>query len=218
MTGEEMDRLVEGVLAEIRRRLSFEVEASGRHVHLSPAHVEILFGPGYRLTEARPLSQPGQYLCDERVTLAGPKGTLDNVAILGPERGSTQVELSRTDALMLGIDPPVLDSGELEKSAPLRLSTERSEMSLPDGAIVPHRHVHMTPSDAALFGVKDGDRISVRVAGSRPAILEGVLVRVSPKYRLAMHIDYDEANACGHSRGVLGTIVRRARECGGSGE
>ncbi len=208
MNREALDLLVERVAAEIRRRLSFEVEASGRHVHLSREHVDTLFGKGYSLSDARGLSQPGQFLCSERVTLVGPKGTIENAAILGPERKESQVELSITDATMLGVKPPVRDSGDLEGSAPLRLRTPRGEVTLEKGVIVAQRHIHMNPEDAALFGVTDGERVHVRVAGSRPAILEGVLVRVSPKYSLAMHIDYDEANACGHSKGVRGTIVR----------
>lgn len=207
---ESLDLLVERVIAEIKKRLSFEVEASGRHVHLSREHVDALFGKGYSLTESRGLSQPGQFLCVERVTLVGPKGTIKNVAILGPERKESQVELSITDATMLGLKAPVRESGDLEGSASVRLWTPNGEILLEKGVIVPQRHIHMTPQDARLFGVADGDRVSVRVPGSRPAILEEVLVRVSPKYRLAMHIDYDEANACGYTKGVRGTIVHKA--------
>ena len=206
--GEALDLLVGRVVDEIRKRLSFEVEASGRHVHLSREHVDALFGKGYSLTDSRGLSQPGQFLCSERVTLVGPKGVIENVAILGPERKESQVELSITDATMLGVKAPVRDSGDLEGSASLRLRTPKGEIVLEKGVIVAQRHIHMTPQDAELFGVADGDRVSVRVAGSRPAILEGVLVRVSPRYSLAMHIDYDEANACGYTKGVRGTIIR----------
>lgn len=142
------------------------------------------------------------------MALVGPKGALENTAILGPERKESQVELSITDATMLGVKAPVRDSGDLEGSAPLRLRTPKGEIVLEKGVIVAQRHIHMTPQDAELFGVADGDRVSVRVAGSRPAVLEGVLVRVSPRYSLAMHIDYDEANACGYTKGVRGTIIR----------
>jgi propanediol utilization protein len=209
--GDALDFLVERVVAEVRKRLSFQVEASGRHVHLSREHVDALFGKGHSLTDSRGLSQPGEFLCAERVTLVGPKGAIENAAILGPERKQSQVELSITDAALLGVNAPVRDSGDLEGSATLRLRTPKGEISLEKGVIVARRHIHMTPQDAELFGVADGDRVSVRVAGSRPAILEGVLVRVSPKYSLAMHIDYDEANACGYSKGVCGTIVSHAR-------
>ena len=208
MGAEALELLVGRVVAEVRKRLFFEVEASGRHVHLNREHVDALFGKGHTLTDSRGLSQPGQFLCSERVTLAGPKGAIENVAILGPERKQSQVELSITDATMLGVKAPVRDSGDLEGSAPLRLRTPKGEIALEKGVIVAQRHIHMTPQDAELFGVADGDRVSVRVAGSRPAILEGVLVRVSPRYSLAMHIDYDEANACGYSKGVRGTIIR----------
>ncbi len=208
--GDALDFLVERVVAEVRKRLSFEVETSGRHVHLSREHVDALFGKGHSLTDSRRLSQPGEFLCSERVTLVGPKGAIENVAILGPERKRSQVELSITDAALLGVNAPVRDSGDLEGSATLRLRTPKGEIALEKGVIVARRHIHMTPRDAELFGVADGDRVSVRVAGSRSAILEGVLVRVSPKYCLAMHIDYDEANACGYSKGVRGTIVSHA--------
>lgn len=205
-----LDRLVDAVIAEIRRRFSFEVEASGRHVHLCRGHVEALFGPGARLTAIRDLSQPGQFVCAERVALMGPKGTLDGVAVLGPERGQTQVELSRTDALALGVGAPVRDSGDLEESGGVRLRTSRGEVALERGVIVAQRHLHMTSEDGVLLGLADGDRVAVRVAGSRPVVFEGVLVRVSPDYRSALHIDYDEANACGFSRGVRGVVVPKA--------
>ncbi|MDI9388151.1 MAG: phosphate propanoyltransferase [Synergistota bacterium] len=207
MSEEALDLLVERITAEILDRISFEVEASGRHVHLCRDHIDALFGKGHSLTSSRGLSQPAEFLSVERLTLVGPKGTIENVAILGPERKRTQVELSITDAKSLGVKPPVRDSGDTGGSASLILKTATGEVTLDEGVIVAHRHVHMTPEDAERFGVSDGDRVSVRVAGDRPAVFEGVLVRVSPRYRLAMHIDYDEANACGWSAGVRGRIV-----------
>lgn len=214
MNEEALDLLAGRIAAEIVDRLSFEVEASGRHVHLCREHIDALFGRGYALRSTRDLSQPGEFLSEERLTLAGPKGTIENAAILGPERTRTQVELSMTDAASLGITPPVRDSGDTGGSASLRLRSGTGEVVLDEGVIIAHRHVHMRPEDAARFGVSDGDRISVRVAGSRPAVFEGVLVRVSPKYRLAMHIDYDEANACGWYRGARGYVVERPQRTG----
>ncbi|EHM10721.1 propanediol utilization protein [Thermanaerovibrio velox DSM 12556] len=205
--GLDLDALAERVVWALRGRISFEVEASGRHVHLSVPHVEALFGKGASLSPERPLSQPGQFLCSQRVTLVGPKGDMRNVAVLGPERDKTQVEVSMTDALTLGISPPVRDSGDIRGSAQLVIRGPNGEVRLDEGVIVAHRHIHMTPDDAILLGVRDGDRVRVRVPGDRPVIFEEVLVRVSPKYSLAMHIDYDEANACGYRKGVRGNIV-----------
>lgn len=152
-TGLDLDVLADRVVWELRRRISFEVEASGRHVHLSAPHVEALFGPGVSLSPERPLSQPGQFLCVQRVTLVGPKGEMRNVAVLGPERPRTQVEVSVTDALSLGISPPVRDSGDVEGSASLVIRGPMGEVKLSQGVIVAHRHVHMPPEDAVLLGV-----------------------------------------------------------------
>ncbi|NLM70390.1 MAG: phosphate propanoyltransferase [Synergistaceae bacterium] len=210
MTDEAFELLVERIAAEVTNRISFEVEASGRHVHLRREHVDALFGRGRSLTSSRSLSQPGEFLSQERLTLVGPRGTIENVAILGPERERTQVELSMTDARTLGVAPPVRDSGDTCGSASLTLRSATGEVTLDEGVIIARRHVHMTPGDAERFGVSDGDSVSVRVAGERPVVFEGVLVRVSPDYRMAMHIDYDEANACGWSAGVRGWMIGRS--------
>ncbi|ACZ18316.1 phosphate propanoyltransferase [Thermanaerovibrio acidaminovorans] len=202
-TGELADR----VLEVLRERFTFPVEASGRHVHLSGPHVAALFGEGHVLSPARPLSQPGQFLCEERVTLVGPKGEIRNVAVLGPERGRTQVEVSLTDGAALGIQVPVRESGQVEGTPGVLLVGPRGEVQLEEGLIAALRHIHMDPLDAALLQVRDGQTVSVRVEGDRPVIFEQVLVRVSPKFQLAMHIDYDEANACGYRMGVRGRLV-----------
>ena len=184
------------------------VELSARHVHLSEKDALALFGAP--LTHARDLSQPGQFLCRERVRLIGPKGVMDNVAVLGPSRDRSQVEISRTDARALGVDAPVRQSGDVAGSPGIVLSSDSGIVGLEEGVIVASRHIHMAPEDAARFGVSDKDMVSVRIAGERPVILEDVLVRVSDGFRLAMHIDADEGNASGWKKGVDGVIVARS--------
>ena len=183
------------------------INASVRHIHLSREHVEALFGPGYRLTNKADLSQPGQFACQETVTLKGPKGTLPGVRILGPERPATQVEISRTDEFTLGIDAPIRDSGAVENTPGVTMIGPAGELDLPSGVIQAKRHIHMHPDDAEEFGLSDGAVVMVRVGGDRGIIYDDVLVRVSPKYRLDMHLDTDEANAADLKPGDTGTII-----------
>ncbi len=183
------------------------VELSARHVHLSEKDAIALFGAP--LTHARDLSQPGQFLCKERVRLIGPKGVMDNVAVLGPSRGKSQVEISRTDARALGVDAPVRQSGDTAGTPGMVLASQNAIIGLNEGVIVAARHIHMTPKDAARFGVKDGDRVSVRLDSERPLVLEDVLIRVSDKFSLAMHIDADEGNGAGWKKGMDGVITAR---------
>lgn len=197
--------LVERVTDEICRRLFLEVEASGRHIHLTEEQAQTLFG--HSLTNVRPLSQPGQYVCAERVTLVGPKGKLERVAVLGPARKEAQVEVSRTDCHTLGIDAPVRLSGHVEGTPGITLMGDHGQVQLNQGVMVAQRHIHMTPEDAALHGLKNGDTVSLKCLSSRPVILEGVSVRVSPQFATFAHIDLDEANGCGHKKGDLGMIV-----------
>lgn len=197
--------LVERVTDEVCRRLFLEVEASGRHVHLTEEQAQTLFG--HPLTNVRPLSQPGQYVCAERVTLVGPKGKLERVAVLGPARKEAQVEVSRTDAYTLGIHAPVRLSGHVEGTPGITLVGDRGQVELQQGVMVAQRHIHMTPEDAALHGLKNGDTVSLRCLSDRPVILQGVSVRVSPQFATFAHIDLDEANGCGHKKGDLGMIV-----------
>ncbi|MDF2685504.1 MAG: Propanediol utilization protein [Clostridia bacterium] len=184
------------------------IETSARHVHLSQAHLEILFGAGHSLTNKKDLSQPGQFACEERVNLVGPKNEIKNVSILGPVRKDTQVELSFSDARVLGLVPPVKESGDIEGTPGLKIVGPNGEITLDKGVIIAKRHIHLTPKDAAEFGVKDKQQVSVRVINnSRSLIFGDVVIRVSEKFAAAMHIDTDEANAGAISGNVEGEIV-----------
>lgn len=203
ITTVDMERLARAVVD----RLTVEIEASGRHIHLSRADLEALFGPGYRLNRVKDLSQPGQFACAERVTLAGPKGELKNVVVLGPERPESQAEISLTDAVALGVAPPVRLSGDTAGSPGITVRHGERSITLTHGLIAAKRHLHMTPQDAARFGVENGQTVSLRCFTSRPLIFGDVEVRVSPKFATAAHIDYDEANACGFKKGDRGLIL-----------
>lgn len=192
-----LERLAE----QIVRRLTVEMEASGRHVHLSRAHVEALFGPGYRLNRVKDLSQPGQFACAERVTLVGPKGILQNVVVLGPEREESQVEISLTDGVALGVKAPVRLSGDVEGTPGITLRSDKGQVTLTHGLMVAKRHIHITPADARRFHLAGGERVRLRTFTARPVIFEDVEVRVSPDFATAVHLDYDEANACGFEKG-----------------
>ena len=201
-----MERDLDRLTDLLQKRLFVELEASGRHVHVTQSQAERLFGHG--LTEKRPLSQPGQYLARERVTLQGPKGKLEHVAVLGPCRKEAQVELSLTDAVALGIDAPVRLSGDVKHTPPITILGERGSLSLEQGAIIAKRHIHMTPEDASLQQVRDGDTVRLRTLTGRPVVFEDVSVRVSPSFSTYAHLDYDEANACGFRKGDLGMILK----------
>lgn len=177
--------------------LSMPVGVSNRHVHLSQEDLASLFGAGIQLTKRKDLSQPGQYACNQTVTLVGPRGVIEDVRILGPVRSRTQVEISVADGFRLGIKPPVRDSGDLDGSAKATLVGPEGSVTLQQGVIVAARHIHMQEEDAARFGVRDKDRVCVRVPGERGLIFEEVLVRVSRSYFLEFHVDLDEANASG---------------------
>jgi putative phosphotransacetylase len=174
------------------------LETSARHIHLSQEHVDILFGAGHQLTHKKDLSQPGQFACEERVTGVGPKKEIKNVSILGPVRKESQVELSATDARSIGLNAPVRESGVLEGSAPCKLVGPAGEVDLEYGVIVAKRHIHITPEDAQAFGVSDKEIVKVKVdTCGRALVFDDVVVRVSPSFATAMHIDTDENNACG---------------------
>ncbi len=179
------------------------VGISNRHVHLSRHDLEILFGRDAMLTKFKDLSQPGQYACQEKVTLVGPKGVIENVRVLGPTRKNTQVEISVSDCFKLGIQAPIRDSGDLAGSAGLTLVGPAGSVTVPEGAIIAARHIHMHPKDAEYFGVKDGDRVNVECTGPRGVVFCEVLVRVNENYKLEMHVDMDEANAASLRNGDL---------------
>ncbi len=185
----------------------FLVEASGRHVHLTEEAIEVLFGGP--LHEKSKLSQPGQYAAEERVRLVTPKGEIDHVVVLGPARSAVQVEMSLTDARILGIDIPVRLSGDLKGAGDVILVGPKGIYNAPGSVIASKAHIHMTPEDAALYGVTDGESVSVRIETARPVTIDDVIIRVSDQYALAMHIDYDEANACSFVKGSLGYIIRK---------
>lgn len=198
---QELDALVQSVV----KRLFVELEASGRHVHVTKEQALTLFG--HPLTPKRPLSQPGQYLAEERVTVIGPKGKFENVAVLGPERKEAQVEISLTDGRTLGIDPPVRLSGDVAGSPGAVLVGPRGRVELTQGVVAAKRHIHLTPEDAARFGVRDKQVVKLQAFTDRPLTFSDVAVRVSPEFASFAHLDYDEANACGFRKGDLGRIV-----------
>ena len=188
--------------------MDFIVETSARHVHVTEETLAILFGEGHQLTHKKDLSQPGQFACEERIDVVGPKKTLTGVSILGPIRPEDQVELSATDARSIGIAAPVRESGELAGTPGCKLVGPCGEVEIDHGVIIAKRHIHMTPEDAAAFGVSDKQIVSVKIdTPDRSAIFGDVVVRVSTKYALAMHIDTDEANAVLGSRDQRGEIV-----------
>lgn len=186
----------------------FIVETSARHVHLTQEHLEALFGKGANLTHKKDLSQPGQFACEERVTIVGPKRELAGVSILGPVRPATQVELSATDARSIGVDAPIRESGDIAGSGACKIVGPKGEIEISEGVIVAKRHIHLTPADAEELGVKDKEIVWVKLdTDGRKAIFGDVVVRVSEKFARAMHIDTDESNAVSAPRSLEGEIV-----------
>ena len=187
----------------------FIVETSARHVHVTQQDLETLFGKGATLTKKKDLSQPGQFACEERVEVVGPKKSIAGVSILGPVRPATQVELSATDARSIGIAAPIRESGDVAGSGACKLVGPCGEVELSEGVIVAKRHIHLTPADAEELGVKDKDVVYVKLdTKERKAILGDVICRVSDKFARAMHIDTDEANAVCSAPGQMGEIVK----------
>ena len=196
---------MEQIIEKILQNIFIEMESSGRHVHVTKEQAQVLFGHG--LTPDRPLSQPGQWVAKERVTVLGPKGEFRNVAVLGPERKAGQVEISLTDGRQLGVTPPIRPSGSVENSPGAVLKGPQGEVTLPRGVIAAQRHIHITPADAAHFGVRDKQMVRLQTYTARPLIFEEVLVRVSADFATRVHLDIDEANACGYKTGDLGRIL-----------
>jgi propanediol utilization protein len=197
----DLHRVTDAILHNI----FIEMEASGRHVHVTEEQAKVLFG--HSLTPSRPLSQPGQWVAQERVTVIGPKGEFRNVAVLGPERKEAQVEISLTDGRVLGIQPPVRPSGSVADSPGAVLKGPCGELALPQGVIAAQRHIHITPVDARKFGVKDRQIVRLQTYTARPLIFDDVLVRVSGEFATRVHLDFDEANACGYKTADLGRIL-----------
>ena len=199
------DRNVQSLVEAVAGRIFVPLEASGRHVHITKAQADVLFGHG--LTEKRPLSQPGQFLCKERLTVIGPKGEFRNVAVLGPERKEAQVEVSLTDARHLGLTVPVRLSGDVKDTPGVTLVGETGRITLDRGVMAAQRHIHLTPEAAKWFGVTDKQVVKLQTLTSRPCIYDDVVVRVSSEFAPAVHLDYDESNACGFIDGDYGRII-----------
>jgi len=185
------------------------LETSARHIHITEEHFHILFGKDAKLEVRAPLSQPGEFVSTSRLDVVGPKRTIPNVSILGPFRKATQVEVSMTDARTLGTPIVIRESGSIVGSAPIKLIGPVGELDIPEGCIVAKRHVHMTPADAELFGVKNGDVVSLKVETPERSLIFGdVVVRVRETFALAAHIDTDEANAAGCFGEVYATLIK----------
>lgn len=185
------------------------IGVSNRHIHLSQSDLETLFGAGYELTPMKDLSQPGQYACKELLTIIGPSmRPIENVRVLGPVRKTSQVEISATDSYVLKVKPPVRESGNIKDSAPIRIVGPKGIVELSEGCIIANRHIHMSPSEAQVFGLKDGDYVDIDVNGKRPTRWFDVQVRVHKDFRLEMHVDTDDANAAGIGNGFIVTIAK----------
>lgn len=202
-----MEQIVEAVLDEMQREKLIQIEVSARHVHLCESSMQILFGEGTSLTPKRELSQTGQYLSEERINLIGTKGRKDGVAILGPLRKHTQVELSKSDCIALGVEAPIRQSGDTKGSGKITLEGPKGKLILEEGVIIAQNHVHMTPVTAEKMNLKDKEHVKVAVFGPRPITFEDVLVRVHESFRTRMHIDFDEANAALIQGFALGKII-----------
>ena len=211
LSTEDVREITKAVVAALQEKELLEhttpVGVSNRHVHLSREDMDILFGAGSELTVKKMLGQPGQYAAEECITIRGKKGKFERVRVLGPLRSRTQIEISVTDGFVLGVTPPVRESGQLEGTPGIELIGPRGTIRKCCGVIAALRHIHMTPADAEKFGVKDGQSVRVEIGGPRGAVLNNVLIRVSDKFALEMHIDVDEANAVGAKNGTRAVII-----------
>lgn len=187
--------------------MKLPIALSNKHIHLSQNDIDVLFGKGHQLTEFKPLSQPGQYACEEKVDLVGPKGTIKGVRVLGPARTQTQLEVSLADGFALGVKAPIRESGDLAGSPGIKLVGPAGEVEISEGVIVASRHIHMHTSDAENFGVKDKQVVKIRTSGERALVFENVLVRVSDSYKLEMHVDLEEGNAAAVKNGELVELI-----------
>jgi putative phosphotransacetylase len=201
-----LEKMTARSLSEVHE-IPFSVGISNRHIHLSQRDLEYLFGQGHKLQNLKNISQPGQYAARETVILAGPKGCIEQVRVLGPVRKQTQVEILRSDTFKLGVNAPVRESGDLSGSAGITVIGPNGSIELKEGLIIAQRHLHMKPSDAGSYGVSDGQSVRVRVAGERGILFENVVVRVSDSYASDFHIDIDEANGAGIKPGDPAYLV-----------
>lgn len=209
ITQEQLAEIVaEAVRKELEKRSrQVPVGISVRHIHLSRGNVDRLFGRNYQLTPKKQLSQPGQYACEECLDVIGPKGELKKVRILGPERSASQIELAQTDCRNIGINAPVRSSGNTAGSPGVILRGPLGEVAIPEGVIIADRHLHMSGEEAAAFGLKDGDHVSIQIDGEKPGILGNVLVRAGSSHRLDLHIDTDDGNAFLLKQGQMVTVL-----------
>ena len=205
-----VEKVIENVKLSEKDRADVPVGVSNRHIHLSREHVEILFGKGYELTKLKELSQPGQYACKEQLTLVGPSmRAIEGVRVLGPERKSSQVEISRTDSFTLKVKPPVRESGDIKGSAPVTIIGPKGIVTLPEGCIIANRHIHMSVDEAKKYNVTDGEYVDVMLEGERRSLFYDVQIRVHKDFRLEMHIDTDDANAAGVGNGFKAKLIKR---------
>ncbi len=180
---------------------------SNKHVHVSQADLEVLFGKGYALTVKKDLSQPGQFAAEEKVDIVGPKNTIKGVRILGPVRPNTQIEVSVGDGFILGVAAPLRNSGDIKGTPGVKLVGPAGEVEVSEGVIVAARHIHFSPEEGAAYGINDKDIVSVKLEGPRGLIFDHVLCRVHPDYKLDMHLDVEEGNAAGAKNGQIVTII-----------
>lgn len=192
----------------IRMNGKLPIALSNRHIHLSQEDLIILFGENYELTKTKDLSQPGQFACEEKVDIIGPKGRIDGVRVLGPIRNNTQVEISVSDAFKLGVKPVIRNSGDIKGTPGVKVVGPKGEVDLGEGTIVAARHIHMHTVDGEKFGVKDGDIVKVKTEGIRSVVFENVLVRVKDNFALEMHVDIEEGNAAGAKNGDLVELIK----------
>ncbi|MFH1585229.1 MAG: phosphate propanoyltransferase [archaeon] len=184
-----------------------KIEVSNRHIHLSRDHLDILFGERYELNKHRDLSQIGEFSAQEKVILVNQNKKIENVRVLGPPREKSQVEISKTDALYLDLSPPIRHSGKLENSPGIKVVGPKGIVKLEEGVIISHRHIHVSDKEAEILDLQHGQIVRVKVSGEREVIFNNVSVRVSPRYRLAIHIDTDDSKNFSFERGMFGEII-----------
>ena len=205
-----VNKVIDNINGKSESEGDIPVGISNRHIHLSREHVETLFGKGYELTKIKDLSQPGQYACKEQLTIIGPSmRPIEGVRVLGPERKSSQVEISRTDSFVLKVKPPVRESGKIEGSAPVTIIGPKGIVTLKEGCIIANRHIHMSEDEGKAFGVVDNQYVDVLMNGERKTMFYDVQIRVHKDFRLEMHIDTDDANAAGVGNGFKAKLIKK---------